>query len=117
MKLVLTLLAIVMLGSAGMLVSGTTARADGADSDSRGLKMLLEERRKGKILPLFAILRLVNDVTGDDIVEIEFERENGEVKYGIYFLTPEGLRREIYVDAQTGEILEEKAADEKVPEE
>ena len=117
MKLVFPLLAIIILGSGSVLVSTSVARADGADSDSRGLKMLLEERRKGKILPLFAILRLVNEVTGDDIVEIEFERENGEVKYGIYFLTPEGLRREIYVDAQTGEILEEKAANEKAPEE
>lgn len=107
MKLVFPFLAALILVPAG------AALADGADSDSRGLKLLLEERRKGKILPLFAILRLVNEVTGDDIVEIEFEREHGEVKYGIYFLTPEGLRREIYVDAQTGEILEEKAAEQK----
>jgi len=79
------------------------------DSDAGGLQQLLEERRKGKILPLFEILQRVNHVTGDDIAEIEFEREHGQVKYGIYYITPEGLRREIYVDAQTGEILEEKA--------
>lgn len=86
-----------------------TALASGPDDN--GLADLLEERRKGTILPLFAILRSINDITGDDIVEIEFQRKDGLVKYGIYFLTPEGVRREVYVDAQTGEVLEVKAAE------
>ena len=97
-----------------MLAIPVLALADGYeqhDEEDNGLAALLEERRKGTILPLYVILREVAEITGDRVVEIEFERDDGIVKYGIYYLTIDGLRREIYVDARTGVVLEEKAAD------
>ncbi len=85
--------------------------ADGGNDESDELSTLLEARREGTILPLYAILSSVSDITGDNVVDIEFENEGDVVRYGIYYLTPEGLRREIYVNAQTGEILELRTAD------
>ena len=42
---------------------------------------------------------------------IEFEEEHGVMAYGIYYLDPAGRRREVYVDAATGKILEDKRDD------
>jgi peptidase YpeB-like protein len=106
MRIFFTLLFLSLLAPTGLARAG-----DEDHGESDGLAELLEERRDGSILPLFAILRSVQSITGGNVVDIEFEREDGQIKYGIYYLTPEGLRREVYVDAQTGEILEHKAAD------
>lgn len=91
-----------------LLSYGPLAKADGSDSESEGLEILLQAQRDGTIMPLHEILLQVKEITGDEIVEVEFERENGRVKYGIYYMSPKGVRREIYVDAQTGEVIEDR---------
>jgi len=48
---------------------------------------------------------MVRPVTGDTILEVEVEHEDFGIAYEIYFLDPQGRRREIYVDARTGEIM------------
>lgn len=67
--------------------------------------------RQGEILPLAAILEMVRPVTGDTILEVEVEHEDFGIAYEIYFLDPQGRRREIYVDARTGEIMLQKLDD------
>lgn len=99
MRILLTLAFLVLVPFTG------PAQADGEKEESDELSVLLEARREGSILPLYAILSSVREITGDNVVEIEFENQGDLVTYGIYYLTPEGLRREIYVNAQTGEVI------------
>lgn len=67
--------------------------------------------RQGEILPLSTILELVRPVTGTSILEVEVEHEDFGLTYEIYFLDQQGRRREIYVDARSGEILLQKLDD------
>ncbi len=119
-KLVLLLMMGLMLGTAPALADDDREdddhypeqdRHDESERETEGLNELLKARRSGEILPLFVILSMVRPITGNDIVDIEFEREGGLLKYGIYFLDASGARREVYVDARTGDVLEIKAAD------
>jgi len=93
-----------------LLATAQPALADEDGEEADNLSILLQARRDGTVLPLFAILRSIYSITGGSVVEIEFENHDGLMKYGIYYLTPEGRRREVYVDARTGAVLEDKAA-------
>ena len=89
----------------------TPVFADGDDEEKYGLEALMEARRAGDVLPLIAILTRIHPITGDNVVDIEFEQDDGRFKYGIYYLDDNGRRREIYVDAQSGDVLEDELAD------
>lgn len=67
--------------------------------------------REGEILPLSTILEMVRPVTGEHILEVEVEHESSGLAYEIYFLDDQGRRREVYVDARTGEIMLQKPGD------
>lgn len=88
---------------AGCLAMPIASAAD--DDDAR---YATEQLQKGVILPLSEILERVRHVTGDTILEIEIEREDFGPVYEVYFLDPDGRRREIYVNAVSGEILMQK---------
>ena len=64
--------------------------------------------KNGEIQSLFSILEIVRPITGTHILEVVFENEVFGMAYGIYFLDAEGRRREINVDARTGEVLMQK---------
>ena len=61
--------------------------------------------KNGEIQSLFSTLEIVRPITGTHILEVIFENGVFGMAYEIYFLDTEGRRREIYVDARTGEIL------------
>lgn len=65
----------------------------------------------GEILSLAKILEIVRPVTGTRILEVEMEHEDFGLIYEIYFLDPQGRRREIYVDARNGNILSQELDD------
>lgn len=81
--------------------------ADGDDEEKYGLEALMEARRAGHVLPLITILSQIHPITGDNVVDVEFEQDDGRYKYGIYYLDEQGRRREVYVDAQSGDVLED----------
>ncbi|MCB1479133.1 MAG: PepSY domain-containing protein [Tepidamorphaceae bacterium] len=72
---------------------------------------LYEARQRGDILPLPEILEMIRPQTGDRILEIEFEEEDGIPIYEIYFIDSSGHRGEIHVNAATGEILPDRKDD------
>ena len=85
--------------------------ADGDDEEKYGLEALMEARRAGHVMPLIVILRRIQPITGANVVDVEFEEDDGRYKYGIYYLDDRGRRREVYVDAQSGDVLANELAD------
>ncbi len=59
--------------------------------------------RSGQILSLETILEKLRPTIGSEIVGIETESEHGALVYEIRYLDSTGRRREIHIDARTGE--------------
>lgn len=62
-----------------------------------------EASRSGQILSLEAILKRLRPTIGSEILGIETEMEHGAFVYEIRYLDSSGRRREIHIDARTGE--------------
>ncbi|SOC37643.1 uncharacterized membrane protein YkoI [Rhizobium subbaraonis] len=65
-----------------------------------------EALRKGEVLPLDRIIEVVRKQFQGDIIEIEFERNDGKYVYEIEIIDPSGRVVEVEVDAKTAEILD-----------
>ena len=61
--------------------------------------------RTGKIMPLTAILEIVTKREPGTVMEVELETKNGKLTYRIEVLNDKGRRREIRLDARSGEVL------------
>jgi hypothetical protein len=61
--------------------------------------------RKGKIMPLTAILEIVTKREPGTVMEVELETKDGKVTYRIEVLNEKGRRREIRLDARSGDVL------------
>lgn len=62
-------------------------------------------RREGKLMPLADIMAQVQERFPGQILETEFEQNEGQIVYEFYVLQADGIVREIKVDARTGRIL------------
>lgn len=67
-------------------------------------------RARGEALPLTKILALVEREFRGDVIEIEFERDDGETIYEVEILLPDGRVIELEVNARTGELLKLEGA-------
>lgn len=61
--------------------------------------------RKGRIMPLTAILEIVTKREPGTVMEVELETKKDKVTYRIEVLNDKGRRREIRLDARSGEVL------------
>ncbi|HKQ10672.1 MAG TPA: PepSY domain-containing protein [Rhizomicrobium sp.] len=61
--------------------------------------------RKGKIMPLTAILEIVAKREPGTVMEVELETKRGKLIYRLEVLTDSGRRREIRLDARNGDVL------------
>jgi hypothetical protein len=61
--------------------------------------------RKGKIMPLTAILEIVAKREPGTVMEVELETKNGKLTYRIEVLADSGRRRELRLDARNGDVL------------
>ena len=61
--------------------------------------------RKGRIMPLTAILEIVTKREPGTVMEVELETKNDKLTYRIEVLNDKGRRREIRLDARSGEVL------------
>ena len=83
-----------------------TAPPDADDvDDAREHYEAREALRLGEIRPLEQIIAVVRGQIAGDIIEIEFERNEGRYVYEIEIIEPSGRIIEIEVDAKTSEIL------------
>lgn len=67
-----------------------------------------EARQDGSILSLADVLAIVAPQIRGEIIEIEFDYEDGTSVYEFKYVNPSGRVREVYVDARTGTILSDK---------
>lgn len=86
-------------------VSSTTLEPDD-DDDLLEQSQAREALRQGKIRPLEEIISVVRQKFAGDIIEIEFEVDDGRYIYELEIIQPSGQIIEIEVDALTKEILE-----------
>ena len=84
--------------------SDTVQDLDDAD-DAREQYEAREALKQGKIRPLEEIVAAVREKIAGDIIEIEFEVEDGRYIYEIEIIQPSGQIVEIEVDALTKEII------------
>lgn len=85
----------------GLLVASTAL----ADDDHERARAALE---RGEVLPLSTILARLAPVIGQDIIEAEFDREQGRWIYEITYVDGDGRLIEIEVDAADAALLKEK---------
>lgn len=84
-----------------------TAQDDDDDvNDAREHYEAREALRLGKVRPLDQIIAAVRKEISGDIIEIEFERNDGRYVYELEIIDPSGRIIEVEVDAKSAEILE-----------
>jgi len=74
----------------------------------------IEARRlqvSGEILPLETILKNIRRKFPGKILEVELEKEDGQIAYEVEILGEDGVVREIYINAKTGKLLSVKEDD------
>lgn len=64
--------------------------------------------RSGAILPLPRVLEMVAPNIDGEIIETEFDYEDGRPVYEFKYVDKRGRVRELYVDARTGAIVKDE---------
>lgn len=96
------------------LISATAAGFADADPKKkvrrewRDHDKALTAREGGTVLPLASVLAVVRAKIDGEIIEMEFEYEDDIPVYEFKYVNGRGQVREIYADARTGAILEDK---------
>ena len=67
-------------------------------------------RARGEVLPLARILSRVERDFGGRVIEVELERDDGERRYELELLLPDGRVIELEFDARTGELVKLEGA-------
>ena len=90
-----------------LMAAGETEPAD--DSQQNEAR---EAVRQGLVRPLEQVLTEVRKIIKGDIVEIEFEKDDGRFIYEIEYVDPDGHLMEIKIDAKTLAVVSIGAEDE-----
>ena len=102
-------LAVAVLLSPFMAAGETELVAAGDDSQQNEAR---EAVRQGLVRPLEDVLTEVRKIIKGDIVEIEFEKDDGRFIYEIEYVDPDGHLMEIKIDAKTLAVVSIGAEDE-----
>jgi uncharacterized membrane protein YkoI len=81
------------------------AHGDGWEDDDHSYDRARRAVRRGEILPMVRLLQALRTQIPGEVVDVELEREDGRWVYEFKIVDDKGWLREVYVDAQTGEIL------------
>lgn len=93
---------LVLLSLAVFTLLASPVRADDDAADHNLARRLVAE---GQIRALAVIVEEVKVQVPGEMLEVEFESENGIYKYELKILRPDGKIQEVEVDARTGTIL------------
>ena len=100
--LVMGLVVILATGSS-VAVSGEEARQ--WEDDDRAYDRARRAVDRGDALPIAKLLERLKTQVPGEVVGVEFEHEHGRWVYEFKVVDSEGRLLEVYVDAQTGEVL------------
>ncbi|WP_194790628.1 PepSY domain-containing protein [Pseudomonas sp. UFMG81] len=90
-----------------LLAACSLASARDLDQDEA-----LALRQQGFILPLEQLLdAALGRYPGARLLEAELEEKHGRYEYEVELLTPQGVVREIKLDARSGELLKDEEDD------
>lgn len=97
-----------LLRSMILFVLGGQMSLSLADEDHDEARRLHES---GEILSLEVILQRLRPRYPGKVLEVELERKSGRIIYEVEMLGKDGVVRELYIDARTGEVLRSKVDD------
>lgn len=100
-----------LISAIALAFATVPALADKRGKDDDDRDDLARAERDGKVMPLADILKKTKDRITGRIVEIEFDYDDGEAIYEIYWIDDAGRRHETDVDARTGAILKTEIDD------
>lgn len=86
--------------AAALAPAGAADNAPSADHDRARAA-----RARGEVLPLARILAIVERDFSGRVIEVELEREDGELRYEIELLLADGRLIELEFDAASGELV------------
>lgn len=92
----------VLLLSLLILIPVSTLQAD--DDHLRARKLV----DQGVIMPLADILKIAKQKLPGKLLEVELESKDKQTVYEIEILSEDGIVREIYINAKTGDIISSK---------
>lgn len=98
-----TLILTAIAGLGSLLFACGTWAGDRLDHDE--VKQL---RETGQILPMGEVMAGAQSVQPGQLVEAELEREDGVYLYEIKILAADGSVHELYLDASTAEVIQQK---------
>lgn len=92
---------------AAMYCAAVPALAEDGEGydDHDAAQEVYEGAKSGKFLTLAQIIARADFLAGLEIIEAKFEKRGAVPAYEIYYLDKSGRRREVYLDARTGKIL------------
>jgi len=89
--------------------SGNSSSSSSTSSKSRHSRFNQDDARealkKGKVMPLTAILDIAARREPGGVIAVDLETQNGRLTYEIDVITDDGRRRELQIDARKGDIL------------
>ncbi|VAW15962.1 hypothetical protein MNBD_ALPHA09-1985 [hydrothermal vent metagenome] len=105
--LVTALLATAVMAG-GFALDAALADKKKYDRNKRQQDDAWKARQDGSTLSLTEVLALVGPQIKGEIIEIEFDYEDGRAVYEFKYVDLTGRVREVYVDAQSGDILSDE---------
>lgn len=91
-----------------LMLTAATAPAHAERSRDRGRSdqdAAREALRRGEVMPLSAILAIVDRRAHGQVMAVELEREQGRLVYEIDVLSDAGRMIDLWLDARTGEVI------------
>lgn len=106
----LWILFVLLIGfGAGLMTPGGTAYPDGYEreweDDDHDYDRARRALSRGEILPMAQLLERLHARIPGEVVEVELEREDGVWVYEFKVIDRQGRLLEVYVAAESGEIL------------
>jgi len=75
---------------------------------SKNQNQVFQQREAEKTLPLEEIMKRIKSRIKGELIETEFEFEDGMPVYEFKYITKSGVVMELYVDARNGKVIKEE---------
>lgn len=94
----------ILLVTLGLLLAAWPSGALRADDDDRDHEVAHRLLSEGRIKPLSELMEVLKGAVPGEVLQVEFENENGLYAYEFKVLRPDGRVQEVEIDAATGQV-------------